>query len=45
MTLAIRAGLPLSVLAAVVYAVPTYGEAIERSLHELAASTPEGDHR
>jgi pyruvate/2-oxoglutarate dehydrogenase complex dihydrolipoamide dehydrogenase (E3) component len=45
MTLAIRAGLPLSVLADVVHAFPTYGEAIERSLHELAASTPEGDHR
>jgi dihydrolipoamide dehydrogenase len=45
LTLAIRAGLPQNVLADVVHAFPTYGEAIERSLHEFAASTPEGDHR
>jgi pyruvate/2-oxoglutarate dehydrogenase complex dihydrolipoamide dehydrogenase (E3) component len=45
MTLAIRAGLPLNVLADVVHAFPTYGEAIERSLRELAACTPEGGHR
>ena len=45
MTLAIRAGLPLNVLADVVHAFPTYGEAIERSLRELAGGTPEGDHR
>jgi hypothetical protein len=45
MTRAIRPGLPLNVLADVVHAFPAYGEAIERSLHELAASTPEGDHR
>jgi dihydrolipoamide dehydrogenase len=45
LTLAIRAGLPQNVLADVVHAFPTYGEAIERSLHEIAASTPEGDHR
>jgi pyruvate/2-oxoglutarate dehydrogenase complex dihydrolipoamide dehydrogenase (E3) component len=45
MTLAIRAGLPLNVLADVVHAFPTYGEAIERALLELAAGTPEGGHR
>jgi pyruvate/2-oxoglutarate dehydrogenase complex dihydrolipoamide dehydrogenase (E3) component len=45
MTLAIRAGLPLTVLADVVHAFPAYGEAIERSLRELAAGTPEGGHR
>lgn len=45
MTLASRAGLLLSVLADVVHAFPTYGEAIERSLRERAACTPEGDHR
>jgi dihydrolipoamide dehydrogenase len=42
MTLAIRAGVPLSVRAEVVHAFPAYGEAIERSLHELAAAHPEG---
>ncbi len=45
MTLAIRAGLPLNVLADVVHAFPTYGEVIERSLRDLAAGTPEGSHR
>ncbi|HUL24257.1 MAG TPA: NAD(P)/FAD-dependent oxidoreductase [Streptosporangiaceae bacterium] len=45
LTLAIRAGLPLRTLADVVHAFPTYGEAIERSLREPAAGTPEGDHR
>ena len=44
-TLAIRAGLPVTVLADVVHAFPTYGEAIERPLRELAASTPEGGLR
>jgi dihydrolipoamide dehydrogenase len=45
LTLAIRAGLPLRVLADVVHAFPTYGEAIGRSLRELAVGIPEGDHR
>jgi dihydrolipoamide dehydrogenase len=44
-TLAIRAGLPVTVLADVVHAFPTYGEAIERPLRELADSTPEGGLR
>jgi pyruvate/2-oxoglutarate dehydrogenase complex dihydrolipoamide dehydrogenase (E3) component len=45
LTLAIRAGLSLRMLADVVHAFPTYGEAIERSLRELAVGRPEGDHR
>jgi len=45
LTLAIRAGLSLKMLADVVHAFPTYGEAIERSLRELAVATPEGGHR
>ncbi len=45
LTLAIRAGLPLAMLADVVHAFPTYGEAIERSLRELAAGISEGGHR
>jgi len=32
-------------LADVVHAFPTYGEAIERSLHELASGIPEGNPR
>ncbi len=36
LALAIRAGIPLKMLADVVHAFPTYGEAIERSLRELA---------
>ena len=43
LTLAIRAGLPLRMLADVVHAFPTYGEAIERSLRDLAVGIPEGD--
>ena len=38
LTLAIRAGLSLRMLADVVHAFPTYGEAIERSLRELAVT-------
>jgi len=45
LALAIRAGIPLKVLADVVHAFPTYGEAIERSLRELAVGGPEGDDR
>jgi pyruvate/2-oxoglutarate dehydrogenase complex dihydrolipoamide dehydrogenase (E3) component len=35
-TLAIRAGIPLAVLADVVHAFPTYGEAVESALRDLA---------
>ena len=45
LTLAIRAGLSLRMLADVVHAFPTYGEAIERSLRELATGVAQGDHR
>lgn len=45
LALAIRAGIPLKMLADVVHAFPTYGEAIERSLRELAVGVPEGDDR
>jgi pyruvate/2-oxoglutarate dehydrogenase complex dihydrolipoamide dehydrogenase (E3) component len=45
LTLAIRAGLSLRMLADVVHAFPTYGEAIERSLRELATGASLGDHR
>jgi pyruvate/2-oxoglutarate dehydrogenase complex dihydrolipoamide dehydrogenase (E3) component len=45
LALAIRAGIPLKMLADVVHAFPTYGEAIERSLCELAVGVPEGDDR
>jgi dihydrolipoamide dehydrogenase len=42
LALAIRAGIPLKTLADVVHAFPTYGEAVERSLRELAVDLPEG---
>ena len=42
LALAIRAGIPLKMLADVVHAFPTYGEAIERSLRELGVGAPEG---
>jgi pyruvate/2-oxoglutarate dehydrogenase complex dihydrolipoamide dehydrogenase (E3) component len=42
LALAIRAGIPLKTLADVVHAFPTYGEAIERSLREMAVGAPEG---
>jgi pyruvate/2-oxoglutarate dehydrogenase complex dihydrolipoamide dehydrogenase (E3) component len=45
LALAIRAGIPLKMLADVVHAFPTYGEAVERSLRELAVGMPEGDDR
>jgi dihydrolipoamide dehydrogenase len=45
LTLAIRAGLSLRMLADVVHAFPTYGEAIERSLREPAVGRREGGHR
>jgi len=45
LTLAIRAGLSLRMLADVVHAFPTYGEAIERSLRELATGVSLGDQR
>ena len=45
LALAIRAGISLTVLADVVHAFPTYGEAIERSLHELTVGVPEGADR
>ena len=37
-TLAIRAKIPVTVLADVVHAFPTYGEALETALRELAGS-------
>jgi dihydrolipoamide dehydrogenase len=40
LTLAIRAGIPLAVLADVVHAFPTYGEAVESALRELAQRVP-----
>jgi pyruvate/2-oxoglutarate dehydrogenase complex dihydrolipoamide dehydrogenase (E3) component len=45
LALAIRAGIPLKMLADVVHAFPSYGEAIEHSLRELAVGVPEGDHQ
>src|SRR5262245_23955376 len=45
LALATRAGIPLKMLADVVHAFPTYGEAIERSLRELAVGVPEGVDR
>jgi pyruvate/2-oxoglutarate dehydrogenase complex dihydrolipoamide dehydrogenase (E3) component len=40
LTLAIRAGIPLAVLADVVHAFPTYGEAVESPLLELMQRAP-----
>jgi dihydrolipoamide dehydrogenase len=45
LALAIRADIPLTTLADVVHAFPTYGEAIERSLRELTVGVPEGVDR
>jgi pyruvate/2-oxoglutarate dehydrogenase complex dihydrolipoamide dehydrogenase (E3) component len=45
LALAIRAGIPLTILADVVHAFPTYGEAIERSLRDLTVGVPEGVDR
>jgi pyruvate/2-oxoglutarate dehydrogenase complex dihydrolipoamide dehydrogenase (E3) component len=45
LALAIRAGIPLKTLADMVHAFPTYGEAIEHSLRELAVGVPEGVNR
>jgi dihydrolipoamide dehydrogenase len=42
LTLAIRAGIPLAVLADVVHAFPTYGEAVESPLLELIQQAPAG---
>jgi pyruvate/2-oxoglutarate dehydrogenase complex dihydrolipoamide dehydrogenase (E3) component len=42
LTLAIRAGIPLAVLADVVHAFPTYGEAVESPLRELVQRAPAG---
>jgi dihydrolipoamide dehydrogenase len=39
-TLAIRAGIPLAVLADTVHAFPAYGEALEPALRELAGKVP-----
>jgi pyruvate/2-oxoglutarate dehydrogenase complex dihydrolipoamide dehydrogenase (E3) component len=39
-TLAIRARIPLSILADVVHAFPTYGEALQAAFRELAVSDP-----
>ncbi len=43
LTLAIRAGIPLAVLADVVHAFPTYGEAVESLLSELVQRAPAAD--
>jgi dihydrolipoamide dehydrogenase len=40
MTLAIRAAVPLDVLADVVHAFPTFGEALEEPLRQLAERRP-----
>ena len=43
-TLAIRAKIPVTVLADVVHAFPTYGEALETALRELAGSGDSAGH-
>jgi dihydrolipoamide dehydrogenase len=42
LTLAIRAGIPLAVLADVVHAFPTYAEAVESALREMVPRAPAG---
>ena len=42
-TLAIRARVPVRILADVVHAFPTYGEALAAALHELTARTTHGE--
>ena len=42
-TLAIRARIPLAVLADMVHAFPTYGEAVGAPLRGLAAAGPSGE--
>jgi dihydrolipoamide dehydrogenase len=39
-TLAIRAGLPLAILADTVHAFPTWSEALEPAIRELASKFP-----
>jgi hypothetical protein len=41
-TLAIRAKIPVAVLADVVHAFPTYGEALQAAFRELAGTGPAG---
>ena len=43
-TLAIRAKIPVTILADAVHAFPTYGEALETAFRELAGTAGRGEH-